>query len=347
MRFDITTHWYERRLTWLTFLLLPFSWVFRLIVAIRRAAFRYGLFKSYRLSVPVIVVGNITVGGTGKTPCVIWLVNFLRSHGFNPGIVSRGAGGARQDSPHWVVQSDSPSVVGDEALLLSCKTHCPMVVGVDRVAAARELLKRANCDIIISDDGLQHYRLARDIEIVMVDGDRRFGNRQLLPAGPLREPLSRLKTATYQVVTNGVTDQYTLSLLPLEVVSVMDPSRVIALKSFPYRSVHAVAGIGNPSRFFQTLNALDFTITPHVFPDHHHYQQHELQFSDEQPIIMTEKDAVKCRTFADARYWFLRVSAKMSEAFERDLLKKLSLLGANHDVESDFKKYTCRDVRAE
>jgi tetraacyldisaccharide 4'-kinase len=348
MQFDIATHWYQRHLTWLTFLLLPFSWLFRLIVSLRRFAYQRGLLKSHRLSVPVIVVGNLTVGGTGKTPCVIWLAQFLRSHGWQPGIVSRGVGGQRQVSPHWVEQSDSATVVGDEALLLLRKTHCPMVIGIDRVAAARELLKRANCNIIISDDGLQHYRLARDIEIVMMDGDRRYGNQQLLPAGPLREPLSRLQNVTYQVVTNGnASDQYTLSLSPLDFVSVMDPSQTYTLNSFPYQSVHAVAGIGHPSRFFNQLTTLGFKITTHRFPDHHAYQRDELVFTDDRSIIMTEKDAVKCRTFADARYWYLRVTAHLSDAFEKDLLQTLSNLGANHDVESDFKKYTCRDVRCE
>lgn len=348
MQFDITKHWYQRRLTWLTFLLLPFSWLFRLIVSLRRYAFQRGLLQSYRLPVPVIVVGNMTVGGTGKTPCVIWLAQFLRAHGWRPGIVSRGVGGVRQVTPHWMEQTDLPAVVGDEALLLLRKTHCPMVIGVDRVAAAHELLKRANCNIIISDDGLQHYRLARDIEIVMMDGDRRNGNQQLLPAGPLREPLSRLKNATYQVVTNGgASDKYALSLVPLDLVSVTDPSQIHSLKSFPYQSVHAVAGIGHPLRFFNQLAALGFKTTTHRFPDHHSYQREELVFTDDRPIIMTEKDAVKCRTFADNRYWCLRVTARISDAFEKDLLQTLSNLGANHDVESDFKKYTCRDVRCE
>ncbi|MFZ3067317.1 MAG: tetraacyldisaccharide 4'-kinase, partial [Gammaproteobacteria bacterium] len=202
MSFDLTKHWYQRQLSWVSLLLLPFSWLFHLIVMARRGMYRSGILKTHSVPVPVIIVGNIAVGGTGKTPFVIWLVDYLKQQGYRPGIISRGAGGARQTNPYLVKTNDHPCKVGDEALLLANHTNCPLVIGVDRVAAARFLLAQSDCNIIISDDGLQHYALRRDVELVIVDGVRRFGNQQLLPAGPLRESIKRLEGVD-AVIVNG------------------------------------------------------------------------------------------------------------------------------------------------
>ena len=272
----------------------------------------------------MIVVGNLTVGGTGKTPFVIWLATFLQSLGYQPGIVSRGVGGRKHVIPHCVKQDDAASIVGDEALLLAQNTHCPVVICVDRVAAVRELLKNANCNMVISDDGLQHYNLGRDLEVVMVDSDRRFGNQRLLPAGPLREPESRLRLVDIVVMHGGnEADQYTMSLAPVECVSVTNPQRKLSFLEFPRDKIHAVAGIGHPQRFFSALKKAGFNLITHTFPDHHTYQPRDLDFADSLPILMTEKDAVKCAAFADERYWYVSVKAQVNNALEQAMLAKL------------------------
>lgn len=341
----LTQAWYKKSFTLLALLLLPFSWLFGLCVAVRRLLYRKAIFKTHYFNVPVIVVGNLTVGGTGKTPFVIWLAKFLQSHGYKPGIVSRGVGGKKQLSPHRVNLDDKAYQIGDEALLLARNTNCPVMICANRVAAARELLKNSDCNIIISDDGLQHYRLGRQMEIVMVDGDRRFGNHCLLPAGPLREPVSRLQAVDF-VVINGESDEennYTMSLEPLEFVSVVDSQYRVNYQEFPRNKIHAVAGIGHPQRFFTSLKTAGFDIIPHAFPDHHNYQARELNFSDSSPILMTEKDAVKCGAFADDRYWYVNVAAKIDSSLEQVILLKLNKLEESCDeYENDFAKNVCR-----
>lgn len=328
---NIESHWYRTSYTWLTFLLLPFSWLFRLLLAIRYFLYHFNFIKKTRFNVPVIVVGNITVGGTGKTPFVIWLAEALEKKGYRPGIVSRGVGGEKILHPYWVDAHANPEFVGDEAVLLAKRTQCPMVVCIDRVAAVKELLNKTNCNIVISDDGLQHYRLDRDIEIVVVDGAREWGNGKLLPAGPLREPLKRLRHVDL-VVING---QHTLrhpvfNMQDLEYMNV-NGSTLFSIKNVEQldlqkcqrKKVHAVAGIGNPQRFFSLLRHHKLNVIEHVFPDHYLYQRDDIYFSDDLAVIMTEKDAVKCREFADQRHWYLPVRAEMSSGVEEKILNRL------------------------
>jgi tetraacyldisaccharide 4'-kinase len=320
-------HWYKPKLTWLTALLLPLSWLFKSVITLRSYLYRRGFKKIIRVNVPVIVVGNVSVGGTGKTPFVIWLADYLKQHGWRPGIVSRGVGGKSLTPAHRVLDHDQSAVVGDESLVLIQRTHCPVVIGVDRVAAVSELLATTDCNIVISDDGLQHTRLGRDIEIVMVDNTRRFGNRALLPAGPLREPLSRLPTVDFIVshphAQNG---ENQMSIVGDELVSLNDSRVKKPLAAFKYQTVHAVAGIGNPERFFATLIQHGIIIIEHAYPDHYLFAQKDLEFSDNLPIIMTEKDAVKCKGFNNTNAWYLPIHVEMDEAFKANLLKKLMVV---------------------
>lgn len=322
--FDINRYWYQRRLFLLNYLLLPFSWIFHLIITVRKALYRHAFLKVTHVSVPVVVVGNLTVGGTGKTPFVIWLANFLVSKGYHPGIISRGVGGKVSRKPQWVTKTASPHQVGDEAILLSTHTHCPLVVSSDRVKAVHALLRETHCDIILSDDGLQHYRLGRRMEIVLIDSQRHFGNQQLLPAGPLRESMRRLNEVDF-VIGNGINDcyPYTMQLYPDQFISLVK-SDALPLTALNVKTIHAVAGIGHPERFFTLLREQGFTVIPHVFPDHYLYQPVDLDFADMLPIVMTEKDAVKCYSFADKRYWYLRICVKMDKTFESDFLQKLT-----------------------
>ena len=342
MRIDLPRYWYSRSFHFLTVLLLPFSWLFALIVQFRRWLYQVGLLKTQRFPVPIIVVGNIVVGGTGKTPCVLWLVNFLEKHGYSPGIVSRGVGGIKHQQAHIVQSTDSPQRVGDEAVLLRRNTQCPIVVCLNRAEAVRKLLKQFTCNIVISDDGLQHYSLGRDIEIVMIDGVRYFGNLHLLPAGPLRESVKRLHNVDFVVVNGGdERNAYTMTLLPTQFVSMNNFQEKIDCVHFPYKNIHAVAGIGHPERFFSTLKTLGFTIKPHSFKDHYSYDAHDFEFKDEYPIVMTEKDAVKCFSFADQRYWYLSITAKMNKRLEQELLLKIKKLEVNNvPVQKNSSKFS-------
>lgn len=330
MKLNQPKFWYHHRLHPLALLLWPFSQLFSLSVAIRRYLYRIKLFRKYYFPIPVIVVGNLTVGGTGKTPFVIWLAQFLKSQGYQPGIVSRGVGGKRHLFPHQVQITDSPQVVGDEALLLLKQTNCPLVIAVNRAKAAHFLLQHTTCNVIISDDGLQHYRLDRQIEIVMVDGERKWGNGYLLPAGPLRESLSRLADVDI-IMTNGnekIQNQnkhYLMSLEPGEIFSVKEPQQTIRLSEFSLKKVHAVAGIGNPERFFNTLRQARIEVISHVFPDHYLYQSEDLNFKPSHPILMTEKDAVKCKAFAKDHYWYLSVKTNVDSSVGDAVLSKLKM----------------------
>jgi tetraacyldisaccharide 4'-kinase len=317
--------WYRRTLSFSAMLLLPFAWIFAGLVFLRRFFYRHKMIKSFRCSVPVIMVGNITVGGTGKTPLVIWLAHFLESHGFHPGIVTRGVGGKKQKEPCIVMGDTGPHIVGDEAVLLAERSACPVVVCINRVLAVKHLLAHANCDVIITDDGLQHYRLARDIEIAVVDRERQLGNRCFLPAGPLRESPSRLKEVDF-VVQHGEPQPgiLTMRLMGDNFLAVADNNLKVALQDFTHKVVHAVAGIGHPGRFFAMLRAKGFEVIEHVFPDHYLYCAEDFQFSDVLPIIMTEKDAVKCKSFADKRFWYFPVDVKIDDVFQVALLAKLS-----------------------
>lgn len=320
---DLTRYWYRKPLHFVTIFFLPFSSLFGFCAAIRRWMYSVGMLKTYRFTVPVIVVGNITVGGTGKTPFVIWLAKFLQSKGYRPGIVSRGYGGKKNKKPSRVTTESEAKEVGDEAILLAKNAECPVVICADRAAAVRELLRNSDCNLVIGDDGLQHYRLGRNIEIVVVDGMRRFGNNHLLPAGPLREPVSRLNSADFIIVNGGDNNEYAMTLEPKQLVSLQNQQKTVNLVEFPHKTVHAVAGIGHPERFFMSLKNAGYDVIPHVFPDHHFFQPHDLQFNDSFPIVMTEKDAVKCCQFADERYWYLRVAVKLDDRFQQKLIERL------------------------
>lgn len=317
----IDEHWYRGSL-WL-WLLLPFSALFCLLAILRRLLYRVGILRADRLPVPVIVVGNITVGGSGKTPLVLWLAEYFRRHGYRPGLISRGYGGQATQWPQTVTAESSPREVGDEALLLARRSDCPMVVGPDRVAAARQLLAGHDVNVIISDDGMQHYHLARDIEIAVLDGERRLANGLCLPAGPLREPPGRLKSVDF-IVTNGEAreGEWSMRLDVAEVLPCLD-GEGRPVRDFTAGTVHAVAGIGNPGRFFATLRGLGLETIEHSFPDHHPFQKGELDFNDSLPVLMTEKDAVKYFGYAGKRHWYLPVSARLPDEFGKRLLAAL------------------------
>lgn len=300
-------------------LLWPLSLLYCFLVTVRRLAYQTGLLESYSSGVPVIIVGNLTVGGTGKTPLVIWLAAWLESKGHRPGIVLRGYGGKSPTWPRQVTADTPADEVGDEAVLLAQRTGCPVVAAPDRVAAAGRLVADNDCSIIISDDGLQHYRLRRDYEISVVDGARRYGNGFCLPAGPLREPAARANKVDL-VVTNGANEktEMTMDVQATEIRNLANNNRV-DLNEFKNKSVHAVAGIGNPARFFDTLNRLGIQTTNHVFPDHHRFSAGDLDFADNREIIMTAKDAVKCSRFVQPHYWVLEVEASPSNAVVKKL----------------------------
>jgi len=292
-------HWIEsqwQRTGPLAVLGLPLALLFRLLVALRRAVWRLGLRRSYRAPCPVIVVGNLTVGGSGKTPLVLWLAQWLRGQGWRPGIVSRGYGGCARHWPQQVRPDSDPRVVGDEAVLLARQGGCPVCVGPDRGAAVEALLTYTDCDIVIADDGLQHYALARDIEIVVIDGQGGFGNGLMLPAGPLREPVSRLRSVDL-VVSNGErrSGAHAMRMRPTGAVALNDERQVHPLEDWRGRRVRAIAGIGRPERFFDMLRRQGLLVEAVAFPDHHEFSVADLAFDDDLPLLMTEKDAVKCR----------------------------------------------------
>jgi tetraacyldisaccharide 4'-kinase len=320
----LENHWY--RITPLHLILYPISLFFRLLAALRRALYRSRLLPSEQLDVPVVVIGNITAGGTGKTPLTLALAQQFIERGMRPLIVSRGHGGAAQQPQRVGADSDAQSV-GDEPLLMARRNLCPVWVGKDRAAAAQAAL-RANpqCDVVLCDDGLQHYRLRRDAEIAVIDGARRFGNGLLLPAGPLREPVSRLQTVDAVVVNGGeaAAGQYAMRLCGGVFHNLLDPSRQTSAAELGKLRCHAVAGIGHPQRYFRHLESLGLAFTPHPFPDHHPYRAADLAFADCDAILLTEKDAVKCAAFADERYWVLRVDARIDSALLDHILRKIA-----------------------
>tara|TARA_R110002049_G_scaffold136067_1_gene295723 strand:- start:467 stop:1456 length:990 start_codon:yes stop_codon:yes gene_type:complete len=320
--------WYKPQpIRWL---LWPLSLVYQAILLVRNGLFRAGIFKQHRLPVPVIIVGNITVGGTGKTPFVIWLAHQLQQAGYRPGIISRGYGGKAESYPQKVMPDSEPSIVGDEPIIISRHTMCPMVVAPDRHSAGETLLQDYDCNVIISDDGLQHYALNRDIEIVIIDGQRQFGNQLCLPAGPLREPLSRLKHVDFIVENQGsASENYTMILSQLHAINLADPSKTRPLSSFSGQNVHAIAGIGNPQRFFEQLSSQGLRVMSHAFDDHHPFQAQDLNFDDNQPILMTEKDAVKCQRFANSNTWYIPIEATISGKLNQHILQKLAGITPN------------------
>lgn len=316
-------------------LLLPFSLIYWVAISFRRLLYRAGIFKSNRLHVPVIVVGNINVGGTGKTPLVIWLVEQLKQAGYQPGVISRGYGG-KSDQVIEVVATSSPLVVGDEPVLIAKQTAGPVFVGVKRVDAGKALLRAyPQCDVLVSDDGLQHYSLQRDIELIVFDSQIEFGNGCLLPAGPLREPVSRVHTVD-AVISNGmaVSKSRIFKQCP-PVVMQLQPSLFYNLannqvrvnaRAFEGKRVLAIAGIGNPARFFDQLTQLGLRFEARAFDDHHQFTPADVVTVDADVVVMTEKDAVKCMAFATDNLWVLPVRAVISEDLIASILNKLTKL---------------------
>lgn len=307
-------------------LLLPLAWLYGLISNLIRFSYKAGLKKSWRAPVPVVVVGNLTAGGNGKTPVVIWLVETLQQHGFRVGVVSRGYGGKAESYPLLLSEETSTAQAGDEPVLISQRTGAPVAVSPVRSDAVKALLASHELDVIITDDGLQHYALARDVEIVVVDGIRRFGNGHWLPAGPMRERRSRLRSVD-AVITNGGTAHSG------ELAMILQPGKAINLLTGEQRdpaslqNVVAMAGIGHPPRFFATLKQLDVNVQKEVaFSDHQPYTLDKLSgvAQSGQVLLMTEKDAVKCRSFAQPNWWYLPVDAKIEGVLAEKLLQKIS-----------------------
>jgi tetraacyldisaccharide 4'-kinase len=324
-------YWY--RVSPLHLALWPLSVLFAMLAAARRLLYRTGLIPAARLRVPVIIVGNISAGGTGKTPCVIWLAQWLLAHGCKPGIVIRGYGGTARN-PQRAAPDGDPRVVGDEAVLLARRSACPVWVGSRRAATAEALLAaHPECDMIISDDGLQHYALARDVELAVIDGERGCGNGMLLPAGPLREPTGRLARVDAIVINGGAV--FPPEILPSGVpvfdmrldgntfYDLRNPERGVGPGHFATQTVHAIAAIGNPQRFFQTLHELGVSFSAHPFPDHHAYTSADCAFGANAAVIMTEKDAVKCERFGGDNWWALRVDTTLEPALGDLILHKI------------------------
>lgn len=335
--------WLERewqRLGGGALVLLPLTLVFAAVVAVRRFLYRARWLPSWRAGVPVVVVGNITMGGTGKTPLVIAIVDLLQRRGLNPGVIARGYGRVprREHDPLGVVRVypdlATPEHFGDEPVVIARRARVPVYISPDRPAAARSLLDaHREVDVVVSDDGLQHYALARDVEIAVVDAERRFGNGLMLPSGPLREPVARLKSVDAVVVNGGSRDDvpaarcFTMRLGAERFVSLAG-NREATPAEFALMArgaqVAAVAGIGNPRRFFEHLEALGVRARALPFPDHHAFRAAELKLPGAELVVMTEKDAVKCAAFADARMWYLRVDAILPPELEEFLLERIA-----------------------
>ncbi len=330
---DVLYHWLHR--TWYAggkgyWLLLPLSAIYWLLIMLRRYLYRAGLLEQERVGVPVIIVGNLTAGGTGKTPVTVWLAREMRRRGFAPGVVSRGYGGSRSSTPMRVDAASDPAVVGDEPVLIARRSACPVAVDKDRVKAAMMLVEDG-ADLIIADDGLQHLKLARAYEICVIDGARWLGNRFVLPAGPLREPASRLRTVD-QVLVNGYlpelaessTEQNAIPFrMRAEEVHRLNGSLSRPIESLAGTTVHAVAGIGNPRRFFDLLRSHDIQVVEHALRDHATIDPGKLSLGDEFIIVMTEKDAVKLGTRVSDRFWYVPVSLAMDPALAGPLLEQI------------------------
>ncbi len=317
--------WY-RPYGW-TLALLPLTGVFYAIARVRRWALcrRY---NQRQFPVPVVVVGNIAVGGTGKTPLIIALVEQLRARGYRPGVVSRGYGGSGNRQPLVVTADTAVEIAGDEAVVVVRATNCPVVICADRCRAIAELLKSGDCDLVLSDDGLQHYRMYRDMEVAVVDGARGFGNGFCLPAGPLREPVARLRSVDAVIINGEMARARTV--WPGSLAIQVRPARFRHLASGKVcspgqwaltKTVHAMAGIGNPQRFADTLAELGFSATLQTFPDHYKFRREDFQFADGAPVIVTSKDAVKCEAFVDHHIWVLEVTTEVPESLLNDIEK--------------------------
>ncbi len=319
-------YWYHANV--FVWFLLPLSWLYCFVSYTRRTLYQLNIKKSFAATAPVVVIGNIVVGGSGKTPLLIALCEYLQEKGYKPGVVSRGYGGD-VDGVKPVLSTDSASRVGDEPLMIRLRTQVPVIVGVDRVAAINYLLANNPCDIVLSDDGLQHYRMQRDLEFAVIDASRKFGNGFCLPAGPLRERVSRLDDVDIVVYNGAVQSDADACAYDLKIVGVSKldagaaSEEIVPLAAFADNEIHAVAGIGHPARFFAQLGETITTVSEHAFPDHHVYTQDDFSGWHQDCIIMTEKDAVKCRHLNLKDAWVLLVKAELSDALERQLIEKL------------------------
>ena len=296
--------------------LLPFSWLYSLVIIFRRLCYQSGIIAVNQIDAPVIIVGNIAVGGTGKTPLVIWLAHYFKNKGFKPGIISRGYGGKHSGNSQQVRADSNPALVGDEPVLIAQRTDCPVAIAKQRRKAAEELIQFCDCDLILCDDGMQHYSLGRDIEIAVIDGQRRFGNGRCLPAGPLREPTSRLDSVDL-VVSKYMASrhEYKMEYNYGDLVSLKDPLRTMPVSDLGGQSVHVISGIGNPNRYHSFLRNNKIHIISHEFPDHHAFTKKDISFDDGLPVVMTEKDAVKCIEFATDHHWYLPITASLPDSF--------------------------------
>jgi len=327
----LDAYWYSQNpLAWM---LLPVSWFYCSLSLLRRFLYRTGILKSYKIPVPLVIIGNISVGGTGKTPLLIALCELLKKQGIRPGIVSRGYGG-NFTGERLVDDSDTPFSIGDEPFLIAQRTQCPVSVGKNRVAAAELLLKHHSCDVLLSDDGLQHYRMRRDIEIAVIDVDRHFGNGYCLPSGPLREPVGRLKQVDL-IVHHGLTTHNNSFVLEFSDAVNLVTGETRSVASFSNAAVHAVAGIGHPERFFEQLTKTGLNLIKHAFPDHHVYTKNDLNYDrsgEKKSLLMTEKDAVKCRVFSTEDCWAVPVTAELSDNLISNITALLSHV-INHDAD--------------
>lgn len=333
LRERLLAAWYTPHLTPVAVALVPFAVLFATVAAIRRGLYRVSALPRMRLPVPVVVVGNITAGGTGKTPLVIALAQALIARGWHPGVISRGHGRKRGTAARMVGADTSVEAAGDEPLLIA-RRGIPVAVGAARGEAGRALLlAQPQCDVLIADDGLQHYALRRDIEIVVIDGARGLGNGHRLPAGPLREGRGRLRRVDAVVInetgndTSAMASQgaFTFRLVGETFTNLAMPARTAPASAFTGRAVHAIAGIGNPDRFFATLRRMGITPVCHAYPDHYRYVPADLALAQAQSILMTEKDAVKCAGFADARCWYLPVTATIDAALVDRINRRLEI----------------------
>lgn len=330
----ISASWYQP-LAWLAprrLILGPLSLLYAAIAARIAAKDRS---QQRNFPVPIVVIGNISVGGTGKTPVILALIEALTARGLRVGVVSRGYGGSLSEQGATLIDAQHTAAeVGDEPLLIFRQTAAPVVIAADRNAAVAHLLAETSVDVILSDDGLQHYKLKRDMEVVVIDAQRGLGNGKLLPLGPLREPASRLDQVDW-VLVNGATEQsfhpkqVSIELSPCHFLRVFDGAQLPLTYFAPNTQVHAVAGIGNPERFFQTLRSLKLDPLPHPFPDHFVYQAADLQFGDLRPVVMTAKDAVKCADFSPQAAYVLTVAFTLPQA----LIDAVVALVHQHKVE--------------
>jgi len=312
--------WYSKNI--FSLLLSPLSFIYISIIYLRYNLYQLGLISITKINVPTIVIGNIVAGGTGKTPLVIWLAKHFKDKGFLPGIVSRGYGGTYLSNIELVKPTSNPLLVGDEPVIIARNTNCPVVVAKKRVKGAKELVEKYNCNIILCDDGMQHYSLARDIEIAVIDGQRRFGNNYCFPAGPLREPKSRIFKADLIVSKyNARTYEHKMDYTYNQLVSLNELSKTIPISDLHGMTVHAIAGINNPDHFFSYLRSNKLELIIHKFPDHYLYREDDVKFDDNFPVVMTEKDAVKCLNYSSDKYWYIPISAELSKLFVCDLDK--------------------------